>query len=179
MRERRVVEFALAGALLVIEACLGRASLATSGRGLAGRWLEALDLRLEGLGRDARVRQAPRDVLELARGLAPLAIDLRERHARLGEAIDHIAALLLEQAHVALEAAEDVAAATALLAEVSDEEALLLEQTLELLELAALLVRAELRELDGGRGLLGARLELGPLTLETPHVVDGELAGEL
>ena len=126
-----------------------------------------------------REPQAPRDVLEFARCLAPLAIDLRERHARLREAIDHVAALLLEEAHVALEAAEDVTAATALLAEVSDEEALLLEQALELLELAALLVRAELREFDGGRGLLGARLELGPLALETPHVVDGELAGEL
>ena len=179
VRERGLVEPSLALPLLARELGLDASRLAPGRRGGLGGRLQLGHVGLEALGGHARVGEAARHVVALARGLAPLAVHLRERHARLGEAVHHVSALLLEKAHVGVEPSQDVGKPAALLAEVAHEEALLLEQALELLELAGLLVHAELRELHGGRSLALAALQLGPLALEPAHVVDGELAGEL
>ena len=67
----------------------------------------------------------------------------------------------------------------ALLGEVADEQPLLLEQRLELVELALLLGQAVARQLDVGVGSLLALGELVPARLQRAQVVDGERDLEL
>ena len=117
--------------------------------------------------------------LVLQEGVGALLLHDGELHAHLGEARDHVLALLLKEAHVRVHPAEDVLHAAALLAEVSHEETLLLEERLELLELAALLVKAVLGKLDGGVRLLTAALQTHVGLLELAQVVYGQLDGEL
>ena len=119
------------------------------------------------------------DALAFERGIGTLLLGGRELHAHLRQPGDHVLALLLEKAHVGLHAAEHVLHAAALLAEVAHEQALLLEQGLELVELTALLVDAVLGELDGRLGLAVADGEGGVALLEAAQVVDGEDGREL
>ena len=115
----------------------------------------------------------------LGRRVGALLLHRGELHAHVGEARDHVLALLLQKAHVRVHPAEKILHPTALLAEVAHEEALLLEQRLELVELGALLVQAVLGELAGGVGLPAAGLESRVALLETSQVVDSELDLEL
>ena len=124
--------------------------------------------------------------LQALAGLCESLAALVDGLAQLGEARDHVAALLLEQQHAAVELGEDHLAAAALLGEVAHEQALLLQQALELLELALALVEAVADQLDASVCLALPELEGLPLALEPAQVVNGqrevellELAGEL
>ncbi len=168
------------------------------GRGLRGRQLVHLLGQLVSLGR-ARVRrlfelahlapqvglahagvgELPAHALVLGAGVVSLLLHRGELHAHLGEARNHVLALLLKKTHVGVHAAEKLLHAAALLAEVAHEEALLLEQRLQLLKLGALLVVAVLCQLDGGLGLAAAHGKPVVALLQAAQVVDGELDREL
>ena len=81
------------------------------------------------------------------RGIVALLFGVGERCAHLRETGHHVAALLLQKAHVRLHTAEHILHAPALLAQVAHKQALLLEQRLELFELALLLVGTILGQL--------------------------------
>ncbi len=93
---------------------------------------------------------------------------------QLREPADEVLALLLQQQQTGVEALENRLHAAALLGEVADEQALLLEQRLELGELAFLLGEAVARQVDVGVRLLLALGEFVPYRLQPPEVVDGE-----
>ena len=91
------------------------------------------------------------ELLELRAARAPGASRLWWIFARSSrEPLDEVLALLLEQQQSGVEALEHRLQAAALLGEVADEQPLLLEQRLELLELALLLGETVARELDLG-----------------------------
>ena len=144
------------------------------------------DLVLDGLEGGLCLNVLGPGALQALAGLCEPLAALVDGLAQLGEARDHVAALLLEQQHAAVELGEDHLAATALLGEVAHEQALLLEQALELLELALALVEAVSDQLHAGVRLALSELEGLPLALEPAQVVHGqrevellELAGEL
>ncbi len=97
------------------------------------------------------------------------------RRAEVGEPVDEVLALLLEQQQAGVETLEDDLHATALLGEVADEQALLLEQALELREVALLLGEAVAQQVDLGVGFLLALRDAFPGALELSEVVDGEV----
>ena len=115
----------------------------------------------------------------LVLGLRALALHGGEAHAHLGEPRDHVLALFLEKAHVGVHAPEEVLHPAALLAQVANEDALLLKQRLVLLQVVVLLVQAVLGELDGGVCLLAALGEAPVARLELPEVVHRERGVEL
>ena len=153
----------------------GHARLA-HGLGLAAQLVELPVERLE-----ARVGLAAlrRERLELAGARRAARLGLVQLLAQLGEPGDEVLALLLEQEQPGVEALEDRLHAATLLGEVADEQPLLLEQRLELLELALLLGEAVAREVDVGVGFLLALGELVPRRLQAAQVVDGERELEL
>ena len=134
---------------------------------------------LEVAGAHLGVGELARHALVLLRRLLALVLAGRQVHAHLGEARDHVLALFLKQAHVGVHAAEDVLHAAALLAEVTHEDALLLEQRLVLLQLALLLGVTPLGELYGRLGLTLARGQLIVAHLQLAEVVHRERGGEL
>ena len=176
--ERLAVSLGAGGALVGGEARDLVVEGAAARDGLVGGLGEPLGAGGEVALADAQVAQLAGEALVVARGVGALLLHGGELHAHVGEARDHVAALLLKQAHVGVDAAENVLHAAALLAEVAHEQALLLQQRLELLELAGLLVVAVLRELDGGVGLVVARAEAGVVLLQAAQVVDAQADGE-
>ena len=177
--ERLGVCGALRLALLAHQLRVAVAQRATQLGGLLGFLLQLAHALGEIGGPHAGVAQVDAHALELGRAVGALLLGGGERHAHLGEARHHVAALLLEQAHVGVHAAEQVLHAPALLAEVAHKEALLLEQRLQLLELALLLVGTVLGKLDRGVGLVAACREAGVVGLQQAQVVNGERGGEL
>ena len=94
--------------------------------------------------------------------------------AHVGQARNHVAALLLEQAHVRVDATDDVLHMTALLAQISDEQPFFLEHDLKLFEFTLFLVQAIFCELIGGLGLFRGGLVPLPLLLEAPQLIHRE-----
>ncbi len=85
------------------------------------------------------------DALELLGHALALVLGAREMSAHIREPRHHVAALLLEQAHVGVDASHRVLHAAALLAEVAHKKALFLKHDLQLLEFALLLAHAVAR----------------------------------
>ena len=129
------------------------------GMEIVARRLRLLNVRAGDLGGGARVVQSGSQVVELLDDAAALMLRPRQRSPHLGEARDHVAPLLLEQAHIRADAADDILHMAALLAQVSDEQAFFLKHDLELLEFALLLGQPVPRELRARLGLLAADLE--------------------
>ena len=177
--ERLLVAGALGGMLVRVElgdGALGLAEGITRGDGCGAKLGDVGGELVElGLG-GVKLRRGP---IELGGRLGTLAHQGGQAHPHLGELVDHVLALLLQKAHIGVDAAEGVLHASALLAEVTDEQALLLEHRLELLELALLLVKAISGKLELRVGLLAAGGEVVPLALEGTQVVDGQGRGEL
>ncbi len=177
--KRLCVGFLLGGRLLGRQAVhLGR-QLVSLGRARVRRLFELVHLGSQVSLAHPLVRKLAAHALVLGAGVVSLLLHRRELHAHLGEARNHVLALLLQQAHVGVHAAEKLLHAAALLAEVAHEQALLLEQALQLLELGGLLVVAVLGKLDGRLGLAAAGREAVVAVLEAPQVVDGELNRQL
>ena len=148
----------------------GHARLANA-LGLAAQLVELAVERLQ-----ARIGLAAlrRERLELAGARRGAGLGMVKLLAQLRETVDEVLALLLEQEQAGVEALENRLHAAALLGEVADEQPLLLEQRLELLELALLLGEAVARQVDVGVRFLLALGELVPRRLEAAQVVDGE-----
>ena len=177
--ERGVVGAALGLPALARELGDGVVELHAARVQLIGRGTEGGHVGAGDLGGGAHLVELAVDVLELGGGAAALMLGAREGAAHLGEARDHVAPLLLEQAHVAADTAYDVLHMAALLAQVADEQPLLLEHHLQLLELALLLAEPVAGEFEGCVALLGPALQVGPGGLEAAQLVDGEDLGEL
>ncbi len=94
--------------------------------------------------------------------------------AQIGEPLDEVLALLFEQQQTGVEPLENGLEATTLLREVADEQALLLEERLELVELALLLLEPVASQVDLGVLLLLALGDDVPRGLERAEVIDGQ-----
>ncbi len=150
---------------------VGRHAGLANALGLTAQLVELAVERLE-----ARIGLAAlrRECLELAGARGGAGLGMVKLLAQLRETGDEVLALLLEKEQTGIEALENRLHPAALLGEVADEQPLLLEQRLELLELALLLGEAVARQVDVGVRFLLALCELVPRRLEAAQVIDGE-----
>ena len=139
-----------------------------------GLTTQLAELAVERLDLGIRRRSLLGDAFELGGTRRCPRLALIELLPQLREALDEVLALLLQQEQTGVEPAEDRLHAAALFGKVADEEALLLQQRLELLEFALLLGQPITCELDIGVGLLLALLGPVPRVLQLAQLVDGQ-----
>ena len=151
--EGSTVGGALDLALLARESGDGLIELDPACMQLIGRGLESADIARGDLGCGALLVELTVDVGELLKRATALMLGAGERAAHLGKTGHHVAALLLEQSHVRPDSADHVLHMAALLAQVADEQPLLLEHDLKLLQLVLLLTQSVTGELQRGGAL--------------------------
>ena len=177
--ERSVVDDLLSRALLTRELADLGIELAATRAKILGRRRKLGNVTLGDLERGLDLVELRSRALELlGHALAPM-LGARELPAHVGETRNHVAPLLLEQAHIGVDAPHGVLHAAALLAEITDKKAFFLEHNLQLLELALLFALAITGELECGRRLFRGGLERLPLFLQTAQLVDGQDLREL
>ena len=104
-----------------------------------------------------------------------LLIHHRKLHTRIRKARNHVLALLLQKTHVRSHTTKNLLHASALLAQVSNKEALLLKKRLELFKLSVLLARAILCKLNSSLCLFSTCLQLAMRKLQLSKVINRKL----
>ncbi len=148
--------------------------LDTASMQLVGGGLEGGDVDPGNLCRGALLIELAIDIGQLLKRALALMLRGRKGAAHLGKARDHVAALLLKQAHIGADAPDDVLHMAALLTQIAYEQALLLKHDLELLKLSLLFGETVARKLECRRALTRGGFEIDPLGLELTELIDGE-----
>ncbi len=176
-REGSALGGALDLALRAREGGDGLIELNPAGMQLIGRGLESEDIARGDLGCGALLVELTVDVGELLKRATPLMLGTGERAAHLGKTGHHVAALFLKQSHVRPDSADNVLHMAALLAQVTDEQALLLEHDLQLLQLALLLAQSVAGELrpDSADNVLHMAALLAQVTDEQALLLEHDL----
>ena len=177
--ERSLIGLALGFALLARECADAAVELLAARARFLRRRLKAGDVVFSHRERGAHFFELLARLGKLGRQAPALVLRPGKRAPHLGEARHHVVALFLKQAHIRVEPADHILHAAALLPKVAHEEPFFLEHDLKLFELAFLFAQAILRELERGRGLLGAMLALPPGFLQATELVHGQYPREL
>ena len=146
---------------------------------LVGGGLEGGDVDPGDLCRGTLLIELAIDIEQFLKRALALMLRGREGAAHLRKARDHVAALLLEQAHIGADAPNDVLHMAALLTQIAYEQTLLLKHDLELLKLSLLFGEAVARKLERRGALTRGGFEVNPLGLQLTELIDGEDLSQL